>query len=150
MATTRTIHDLLRQKEADLARLQTEVQALRIASDLLADARSDRKTEVSPTDNRRADSNSSGGTSQSEMIQAVLSEANKPMKLADIAAGIRVKFNKEVKENNLSSLIYRNIKSPQPIFRKEPQPNTFALVGWPTTIGRENPLFENGRPIDAR
>jgi len=120
-------YEILRQKESELSRLQREVDALRIAINLLAEETD--RTAAQKTEE----------PSQAEMIRLVLSDAAHPLHVTDIAAAIQKKYNKTFKPPYITSTIYRYLKKKK-FFRKEQKPNTFGLVEWLVT----EPL--NGAP----
>jgi hypothetical protein len=111
------VFEVLKQKEAELARLQQEVEALRIASRLLADR----------TERRRPPG---AALSQPEMIREVLLEHGGPMHVSAIAEAIQKKYGKEIATHYITAMIYRYIKRGK-TFQKAEQPNTFGLLEWP-------------------
>ncbi len=111
-------YEILRQKETELARLQREVEALRIAIKLLAEE----------TDFKAAQK--TGELTQAEMIMAILEEADHPMHISDIAIALDKKYSKKYPPPHLTSTIYRYMKQKK-FFRKEKKPATFGLVEWP-------------------
>jgi len=135
----KNIYDALRSKETELARLQQEIEILRSAAKLLTD-----DTDAKPD----APKVSHGPISltQLQMICGVLTDKGQPMRLDNIVVAIEQKYRQKIKSNNLSSLIYRNLKSKNKLLRKEAAPNTFGLIEWPAVIKRHE-LNINSLPL---
>jgi hypothetical protein len=125
----KNLHDILRAKEAQLAQLQKEVEALRMADKLLADE--SEKPKAKKVGARLTAANVPVGTvlTQPLMIRSVLIESGKPLHVDKIADNIRKKFGVKFKPLYLTSIIYRIMKKGR-LFRKE-APNTFGLLEWP-------------------
>jgi len=120
------LHDVLKAKEAQLALLQKEVDALRTATKILAD------------ESEKPRGKKSGGklhipvrneVTQPLMIRSVLQEKGQPLHVDKIAVGIKKKYGVKFKPLYLTSIIYRIMKKGK-LFRKE-APNTFGLLEWP-------------------
>jgi hypothetical protein len=125
----KNLHDMLKAKEAQLAQLQKEVDALRITAKMLADdcgAANGKKTNK-----KSRGANLSTGTvvTQPLMIRSILLEKGAPLHVKKIADGIKKKFGVKFKPLYLTSIIYRIMKKGK-LFRKE-GPNTFGLLEWP-------------------
>lgn len=111
------IVSLLRQKEEQLKLLARQVEALRVAAELMAEEQKlvgGAAESVTPT--------------QPEMIRAVIQEHGKPMHLSKIAEAIRKKYNKKLKTLYLTSIIYRQIKKGKSFYKEAP--STFGLIEW--------------------
>lgn len=119
------IVSLLRQKEEQLKLLTRQVEALRVAAELMVE---EQKLVGSPA----ADS----GPTQPEMIRAVIGENGKPMHLSKIAEAIRKKYNKRFKRLYLTSIIYRQMKKGKMFYRAAP--STFGLIEW--QVGKTIPM----------
>jgi len=112
------VFSLLRQKEEQLQLLAKQVEALRVAAQLIrAEEKLLGKKEGPET------------PSQPEMIRAVLVEYGKPMHVGQISSAIKKKYRIKLKPLYLTSIIYRLIKAGR-LFRKE-GPNIFGLAEWP-------------------
>ncbi len=124
----KNLHDTLKAKEAQLAQLQREVEALRIAARILADESEEPKGKRGM---KPQPVNLPSGTvvTQPLMIRSVLLESGKPLHVEKIAEGIQKKFHVKFKPLYLTSIIYRIMKKGK-LFRKE-GPNTFGLLEWP-------------------
>jgi HB1, ASXL, restriction endonuclease HTH domain len=112
------VFSLLRQKEEQLQLLARQVEALRVAAQLI---RAEEKLL-----GKKAEPET---PSQPEMIRTVLAEHRKPMHVRQISAAIKKKFRVKLKPLYLTSIIYRLMKAGR-YFRKE-GPNTFGLSEWP-------------------
>jgi hypothetical protein len=125
----KNLYDILKAKEAQLAQLQKEVEALRMADKLLADE--SEKPRTKKIGARLAAAKVPVGTviTQPLMIRSVLLEKGEPLHVEKIADGIRKKFGVRFKPLYLTSIIYRIMKKGK-LFRKEGA-NTFGLLEWP-------------------
>jgi len=115
----KNIHDTLRDKERQLAQLQREVDALRIAAKILTD---DEKPGALLLDAARPP--------QPQMIRTVLQEKGEAMHVKKISDAIKKKYKVRLKPLYLTSIIYRHIKRGGQMFRKEGG-NKFGLLEWP-------------------
>jgi len=112
------VFSLLRQKEEQLQLLAKQVEALRVAAQLVRQEQKLLGKEEEPET-----------PSQPEMIRVVLTESGKAMHVSKISEAIRKKFKVKLKPLYLTSIIYRLMKAGR-LFRKE-GPNTFGLLEWP-------------------
>jgi hypothetical protein len=112
------VFSILRQKEEQLQLLTRQVEALRVAAQLVREAEKLGSQKEEPKT-----------PSQPEMIRIVLTEHEKPMHVDQISKAIKKKFQVKLKPLYLTSIIYRLMKSGK-LFRKE-GPNTFGLLEWP-------------------
>jgi hypothetical protein len=112
------VFTLLRQKEEQLQLLSRQVEALRVAAQLIREEEKllGKKEPETP--------------SQPEMIWAVLLENKKAMHVTEISKSIKKKYKVNLKPLYLTSIIYRCMKAGK-MFRKE-GPNTFGLLEWPS------------------
>lgn len=115
----KNIYDLLRQKEDQLRLLGKQVEALRVAAQLISEE--DRLMDRSPGDTK---------LSQPQMVREVLREKGQPMHVAKIADAIKEKYGKKLKTNYLAPVIYRNMKIGKLFYKVEGKPNTFGLIEW--------------------
>jgi hypothetical protein len=126
----KNLHDMLSAKEAQLAQIQKEVDALRIAAKILADE-SEKPRRKKTGAGKTYTSNIAEGTvvTQPLMIRSVLLDKGGPLHVEKIAAGIKKKYGVKLKPLYLTSIIYRIMKKGR-LFRKEGA-NTFGLLEWP-------------------
>jgi len=115
----KNIYDLLRQKEEQLQLLARQVEALRVAAQLMA---AEERLLHTPTDEK--------SPSQPQMVREVLREKGQPMHVSKIADAIKNKYGKRFKPNYLTPVIYRNMKAGKLFFKVEGKPNTFGLREW--------------------
>lgn len=127
----KNLHDTLKAKEAQLAQLEKEVNALRIAAKVLADE--SEKASVKNSGAKTRGTRLATGTvvTQPLMIRSVLLDKGEPLHVDKIAEGIKKKYGLKFKPLYLTSIIYRIMKKGK-LFRKE-GPNTFGLLEWPAT-----------------
>jgi hypothetical protein len=125
----KNLHDTLKVKEAQLAELEKEVNALRIAAKVLADESEKASTRRSGAKSRGTRLPTGTVATQPSMIRSVLLDKGEPLHVERIAAGIKKKYGLEFKPLYLTSIIYRIMKKGK-LFRKE-GPNTFGLLEWP-------------------
>ena len=118
----KNLHDVIKIKEAEIARLQKEVDALRTADKLLADDSEKPKVKKDKVPEGTV-------VTQPLMIRSVLLESGKALHVDDISKAIRRKFGVKFKPLYLTSIIYRIMKKGR-LFRKEGK-NTFGLLEWP-------------------
>ncbi len=112
------VFSLLRQKEEQLQLLARQVEALRVAAQLI-------REEEKLLGKRDPDT-----PSQPEMIRAVLAAHGKPMHVSQISDAIRQKFNKKIKVAYLTAILYRTIKANRFFYKVKDKPNTFGLLSW--------------------
>lgn len=122
----KNLHDMISAKQAQIAQLQKEVDALHMAARILAD-----ESEKPRGKKSGGKSHISVGTvvTQPLMIRSVLLEKGQPLHVEKIAIGIKKKYGVKFKPLYLTSIIYRIMKKGK-LFRKE-GPNTFGLLEWP-------------------
>ncbi len=115
----KTVFDLLREKEAELERLEREVNALRISAQLLraqngaAPERDDAQHQLS----------------QHQMARVALLEEHRPMHVSALSRAIAKRFNVTIEPKYLGPVMFRQIGK---LFRKT-GPGTFGLIEWPNT-----------------
>ena len=115
----KNIFEILRDKERQLQQLTREVEALRLATRLLAED----GERLSDVDKERL--------TQPTMIREVLKDKGKPMHVSDIIAAIQKKYRRKFKPVYLTAVLYRCMKKGK-IFSRT-GPNTFGLIEWPVT-----------------
>jgi len=128
----KNLYDTLRAKEAQLAQLEDEIDALRIAAKILAEE-SATSIKKSPKKQRGANLLAAALT-QPQMIREVLLEKGESLHVEKIAERLKEKFGVKLKPLYLTSIIYRLMKKGR-LFRKD-GPNTFGLLEWPTSHQR--------------
>lgn len=131
----KNIYDLLRQKEEQLQLLARQVEALRVAAQLIA--------AEEQLLNTTAEAKS---PSQPQMVREVLKAKGQPMHVSKIADAIRDKYGNKLKPNYLAPIIYRNIKAGKLFYKVEGKPNTFGLIEWQVNRNITLPL-EGHRPV---
>jgi hypothetical protein len=107
----------LRELEAESGKLRLEIDALRLAAQLMMEE-GDAKPET--------DELSAVG-----MARRILSDVGAPMSTNEIRTAIRARYGKDIPRNILSSDFFRNFRAKDRFFRKGPQPGTWALLAWP-------------------
>jgi hypothetical protein len=120
------VFSLLRQKEEQLQLLARQVEALRVAAQLIREEEKLLGKKAEPE-----------MPSQPEMIRTVLVEYGKPMHVDQLSVAIKKKFRIKLKPLYLTSIIYRLMKAGR-LFRKE-GPNTFGLLEWPVKSQEAKP-----------
>jgi len=120
------VFSLLRQKEEQLQLLARQVEALRVAAQLIREEERLLGKKAEPET-----------PSQPEMIRTVLVEYGKPMHVDQLSAAIKKKFRIKLKPLYLTSIIYRLMKAGR-LFRKEGA-NTFGLLEWPAKSQESKP-----------
>jgi len=123
------IVSLLRQKEEQLKLLYKQVEALRVAAQLMAE---EQKLVSGGAESQTP--------SQPEMVHTVLAEKGEPMHVAKIAEAIRRKYSKRLKPLYLTSIIYRLMKKGKLFYKVEGKPNTFGLIEWQVSKTIQMPL----------
>jgi hypothetical protein len=118
----KSIHEVIREKELQIASLQREVVLLRAAAKIVGAE----QRETAP----HARSNH---MSQPQMIRAVLLEKTRPLHVDQIAEAIGKRFKVRLKRTDITPIIYRAIRAKK-LFRKEGT-NTFGLVEWQAKRG---------------
>lgn len=127
------IWSLLRQKEEQLKLLARQVEALRVAAQLMAE-----------------EQKLVGGVSESEtptqpeMIRAVLAEKGEPMHVSKISEAVRKKYSKRLKPLYLTSIIYRLMKKGKLFYKVSDRPGTFGLIEWQVNKTIQMPLEASG------
>jgi len=115
----KSIHEVLREKELQIASLQREVDLLRAAAKI-----------VGAEPKERASRRPSRNMSQPQMIRAVLLEQKRALHVDQIADAIEKRSKVKLKRTDIHPTIYRAIRAKK-LFRKEGT-NTFGLVEWPS------------------
>jgi hypothetical protein len=126
------IMSLLRQKEEQLKLLARQVDALRVAAQLMAEEQ--RLVGGLPE---------SEAPTQPEMIRTVLAEKGDPMHISKISEAIRKKYNKRFKALYLTSIIYRAIKKGKLFYKVSERPSTYGLIEWQVGKTIQMPLEVN-------
>src|ERR1700691_1626288 len=99
-ASMRDIFTLLREKELQLKTITREVEALRVAAQLMA--------EGEPKTNQGAQG--SAMPTQPQMIRTVLEENGTPMHISKIIEVIKKKYNRKFKKLYITSIIHRAMR----------------------------------------
>lgn len=123
----KNLHDMISAKQAQIAQLQKEVDALRMAAKILAD---DSETPRGKKSGDKLRIPVRNEVTQPLMIRSVLLEKGQPLHVDKIAVGIKKKYGVKFKPLYLTSIIYRIMKKGK-LFRKE-GPNIFGLLEWPS------------------
>ncbi len=126
------IVSLLRQKEEQLKLLFKQVEALRVAAQLMAE---EQRLVGGASESRTP--------SQPEMIHAVLFEKGEVMHIAKISDAIRKKYNKKLKPLYLTSIIYRLMKKGKLFYKVPDRPGTFGLIEWQVNKTIQMPVEVN-------
>ena len=116
----KNLKEVLREKERLLLDLRREIEILRAARQILGDRVG--TSHLSPTK-----------LSQPQMIRTVLLAHARPLHADEIQRKINGKFGVSMKRTEITSVIYRAIRSGT-LFRKQGV-NTFGLIEWK---GRRN------------
>lgn len=115
------IYKLLADKQKQLAELQREVDALRMAAKLLGG------DETVSEDSQ----------SQPQMVIAILEATNKPLHISQIADQMKKRFKKSVKKSNLGVLLYRYAQRGKHFYKVTGKPNTYGLLKWEAMLGAQ-------------
>ncbi len=126
------ILSLLRQKEEQLKLLTRQVDALRLAAQLMAEEQK-----------LVGGASQQSGITQLEMIRNVLAEKNEPMHVAKIADAIRRKYSKKLKPMYITSLIYRPMKKGKLFYKVQGVTGTFGLIEWQVAKTIQMPIELN-------
>ena len=118
----KNLKEVLREKERMLLDLRRDIEILRAAGQILGDRVGTRTSDVGPTK-----------LSQPQMIRTVLLAHARPLHVDEIQRKVNGKFGVSMKKNEITSVIYRAIRSGT-FFRKLGI-NTFGLIEWK---GRQN------------
>lgn len=121
------ILSLLHQKEEQLKLLYKQVEALRVAAQLMSE---EQKLVGGAAESETP--------TQPEMIRAVLSEKGEPMHVSKISEAIRKKYSKKLKPLYLTSIIYRLMKKGKLFYKVSDKPGTFGLIEW--QVGKTIPM----------
>lgn len=132
VSAMKDILSLLRQKEEQLRLLYKQVEALRVAAQLMSE---EQKLVGGATESETP--------TQPEMIRAVLAEKNEPMHVAKISEAIRKKYNKKLKPLYLTSIIYRLMKKGKLFYKVEGKHGVFGLIEWQVGKTIQMPLEVN-------
>ena len=108
------IFKVLSEKQKQLNILQREVDALRVATQLLSD------DSASPAGDSEM--------SQPQMVQAILEAHGKPMHVSEIAQQMKKQYKKTVKVENLAVLLYRYAQRGRRFFKEPNKKNTYGLL----------------------
>jgi len=133
----KNIYELLRQKEQQVQLLSRQVEALRIAAGLIAEEEKLMGHSAEGGDK---------GPSQPQMIRQVLIDKGAPMHVKQIVDAIKKKYQKKIKAEYVTAMIYRYKKRGK-LFRKtDGKPNTFELLE--SSLGRNASIpAESGRAV---
>ncbi len=125
------ILSLLRQKEEQLKLLYKQVEALRVAAQLMAE---EQKLVGSASESRTP--------TQPEMVRAVLAEKGEPMHISKISEAIRKKYGKKLKPLYLTSIIYRLMKKGKLFYKVPDRAATYGLIEWQVNKTVQMPIVE--------
>jgi hypothetical protein len=108
----RNIQDVILEKERQVAHLEKEIVALKLAAKILED-------NASQTDKPM---------SQPEMAASILAAVGKPMHVSQIADQMKKKFGIAIKTTNLGVMLFRYAKRESKFYKVEGKPNTYGLI----------------------
>jgi hypothetical protein len=124
------ISEAIEERKRQIKTLQTEIDALLLAADILKGS--------AKTDKPK---------SQPDMAYAILEEVGKPMHVTQIADQIKRLFKTHIKSNNLGVMLFRYAKRGKKFYKSEEKPNTYGLLKWQRISERLD--SSKGYDIDA-
>jgi hypothetical protein len=107
------ISDAIEERKRKIKELETEIEALVLAAEIL---KGSAKTEKPK--------------SQPDMAYAILEEVGTPMHVSQIAEQVRKLFKTSIKPNNLAVMLFRYAKRGSKFYKYEGKPNTYGLLKW--------------------
>ena len=107
------ISDAIEERKRQIKKLENEIDALLLASEILK--------QNTKTDKPK---------SQPDMAYTVLEEVGKPMHVKQIADQIKKQFKIPIKTNNLAVMLFRYAKRGNKFYKSQGKPNTYGLLKW--------------------
>jgi hypothetical protein len=108
----RSIQEVILEKERQVAHLEKEIVALKLAAKILED-------NALQTDKPM---------SQPEMAASILATVGKPMHVSQIADQMKKRFGIAIKTTNLGVMLFRYAKRESKFYKVEGKPNTYGLI----------------------